>query len=137
MTPVRLKKSAEELDGGTAGAPHASDGDDRRVVVCAACDHLVARVADRIEVAGREHHTCVNPAGFVYHIACYRHAPGCGGHGPFVPEHSWFAGYSWQIRTCLGCSTHLGWAFVSDDSSAAPFHGLIRDRVRERDQPGG
>jgi hypothetical protein len=97
-----------------------------RAVVCVACRHELTRESARMEVAGRHRHTCVNPAGVVYRIACFAVAPGCGGHGEWSEFFSWFAGYAWQIALCSGCRAHVGWAFAGSD---APFHGLIEERV--------
>ena len=78
--------------------------------------------------AGRHRHTCVNPAGYVYRIECFRDAPGCIGVGQFSPEWSWFADHLWQVVCCTNCSVHLGWAFQSDDGI---FYGLIASRLGE------
>ncbi len=102
----------------------------KRIVVCASCGHEVAKVDDRIDVAGRHQHTCVNPAGYVYRIACYRHAAGCIGEGGWSDHYTWFAGTFWQLSCCGRCGIHLGWGFSGDD---ADFHGLISDRIEEGD----
>lgn len=124
---MRLRKKASELEGG--GAP---DADTRsapeRIVVCESCRHRLARAADRIEVSGRHEHTCVNPAGHVYRIACFRTASGCVGEGGWTDYHTWFAGYFWQIALCGRCGIHLGWAFSGE---GADFHGLIVNRILE------
>jgi len=114
-----------------AGGVHTPERDDR-VVVCGGCGHVVSSTAARTEIAGRHEHTCVNPHGFVYHIGCYRSAPGLSGHGEVSDFYSWFAGYAWQIALCQRCSAHLGWSFTGTDPA---FHGLIADRIEERDRP--
>jgi hypothetical protein len=99
----------------------------RKAVRCSSCGHRVAADDERLAVAGQHRHTCVNPAGVVYRIACFRKAAGCKGQGSFVAEHSWFAGYGWQVALCGNCLVHIGWAFRGD---AEGFHGLIEDRLR-------
>jgi hypothetical protein len=101
-----------------------------QVVVCASCGHRVAKVDDRIEVAGRHLHICVNPAGYVYRIACYRRAGGTIGEGAWSDHYTWFAGTFWQLSCCGGCGVHLGWGFTGDGDD---FHGLISDRIAQRD----
>ena len=91
------------------------------------CGHRVAHAEAKIAVSGQHEHTCVNPAGIVYRIACFRSAPGCKAQGDLVAEHSWFAGYAWQIALCGNCLLHLGWAFRGTGEG---FHGLIVDRIR-------
>jgi hypothetical protein len=36
---------------------------------------------------------------------------------------TWFEGYAWQVASCAGCGTHLGWRFVSVCSAS---HALLR-----------
>jgi len=124
------RKQAGELSAGAPGVlDEADDKQPESCIRCAACDHAVASASDRIEVAGRHHHTCINPAGITYRIVCYRAAAGCAGHGSWSHEYSWFAGFAWQINVCARCQVHLGWAFGSDDKQ---FWGLIADRIVER-----
>jgi hypothetical protein len=123
----RPRKKAHELEGG--GAPDAEQrAAPRRILVCSACQHRVADADDRIEISGRHEHTCVNPAGYVYRIACFRIAEGCVGQGEWTDHHTWFAGYFWQIAMCRQCGMHLGWAFTGDQHE---FHGLIVNRITE------
>jgi hypothetical protein len=100
-----------------------------RVVVCAHCEARIAAADAKIDIDGRHRHTCVNPAGVVYRIACYREAPGAARQGEPSTYFSWFAGCAWQVLVCARCGVHLGWAF----SGAADFAGLIADRVIERE----
>ena len=122
----------------TSGAPEQHDRSrteqrPRRLIVCAACGHEVTDESARIEMAGRHQHTCVNPAGYVYRIGCFRVAPGCVGTGSWSGEYSWFAGYVWQVACCGSCSIHLGWAFEPEqvDQGDERFFGLIADRLHE------
>jgi hypothetical protein len=125
MPYSRPAKKASELEGG--GAPEAAQKDER-MVLCSSCQHPIARESARIEVSGRHEHTCVNPAGYVYRIACFRAAEGCVGQGGWTDEHTWFAGYGWQIALCSRCGMHLGWAFSAERDA---FHGLIVNRVQQ------
>ena len=102
------------------------------IVICANCRHRLADASAAIEVDGRHRHTCVNPGGIVYRIACYGSAPGCTGVGPRSDFFSWFAGYFWQVLGCARCGVHLGWAF-SGPRDRADFAGLIVDRIAESD----
>jgi len=101
------------------------------------CGHPITELAHRIEMAGRHAHTCVNPAGFVFHIGCFAAAPGCVAVGSWSSEYAWFAGYAWQVACCGRCSMHLGWAFAPERSpqSERTFHGLIVDRLRTPSSP--
>jgi hypothetical protein len=92
------------------------------------CRHQLARSTDRIEVAGRHLHTCVNPHGYVYRIALYQAADGALGVGEWSDLHSWFAGTFWQVVCCRACSIHIGWIFTGEGGD---FHGLIANRVEE------
>ncbi len=134
QTPVTECKEAGAPAAGASAADvdHDEDKRDRpeRVVVCASCGHRVAKVDDRVEIAGRHRHTCVNPAGYVYRIACYRRAAGCIGEGSWSDYYTWFAGYFWQLTCCGRCGIHLGWGFSGEGDD---FHGLITDRIAERD----
>lgn len=108
------------------------DASDERIV-CAACGHAITTADTSVTKAGRHQHTCINPAGYVYRIRCFRRAPGCVTTGSWSTYYSWFQGYAWQIACCGSCSMHLGWAFEPDGSpeDGAPFWGLIADRVTE------
>lgn len=125
-------------DGGgadDAGSPGAADdqatrddnGKPARGIVCVACNHRITDPSEGTEIAGRHHHTCVNPGGYVYRIACYTQAPGAIGEGEWSDDYSWFKDYWWQLGLCRGCACHIGWHF----SGAPDFWGLIRDRIRE------
>lgn len=109
----------------------ASKDEGSRPIVCAACGHAITDKDAACMQAGRHRHTCVNPAGIVYRIRCFRRAPGVSGVGEWTDYYSWFAGYAWQVAQCAGCGAHLGWGFRGEGS---PFHGLIAERIVERDQ---
>lgn len=77
-------------------------------------------------VAGSHAHRFANPSGCVYEIGCFRDAAGCRAVGGPVAEHTWFAGYCWQIALCAQCGGHVGWRY---QGGAAVFHGLILERL--------
>jgi hypothetical protein len=106
----------------------ATRTDDERTVRCRACEHPITKRSARLEVDGAHVHERANPAGFLYRIGCFRHAPGCGATGAPSTFFSWFAGYAWQLALCAGCGVHLGWAFRSSERS---FFGLILERLRD------
>jgi hypothetical protein len=126
--------------GGEPGSASSTEARPRpdRALVCAACGHPITDEAARIEMAGRHAHTCVNPAGYVYRIGCFQHAPGSVGAGGWSGDYSWFVGYLWQVVCCGACSMHLGWAFEPETRSAAAadrFWGLILDRLADAGTP--
>lgn len=128
---VLLRKDTDEVPG--ASQPRhdpdpESTTESERVFVCVACEQMVARRRDRIEIGGRHEHTFLNPAGIVYRIGCFARAPGAAGIGALSHEHTWFSGFVWQVAVCHGCAEHLGWAFTSEGSR---FFGLIVDRLRD------
>jgi hypothetical protein len=92
---------------------------------CKLCGHLITTPGERTEMNGQHLHTCRNPAGFEFTFGCFRHAPGCRAIGKASGEHTWFAGYSWQIAVCAGCGEHLGWLFRNDHE----FFGLITGKL--------
>ena len=109
-------------------AKKITDTDRGKPIYCGACGHLVSYEKERISIAGQHNHTCTNPADIVYHIGCFRHAPGCSVVGPATVEHTWFTGYRWQIAVCANCGEHLGWFF----QNGSEFYGLITVRLVSR-----
>ncbi|HVO28258.1 MAG TPA: cereblon family protein [Candidatus Margulisiibacteriota bacterium] len=97
-----------------------------RRIVCASCGHAITTERQRIEMAGRHEHRCVNPDGVIFHIGCFRYAPGCVIRGVPTTEFTWFPGYAWSYALCDGCATLLGWYYQSND---AAFFGLILNRL--------
>jgi hypothetical protein len=98
-----------------------------RRIVCAACGHPVTTERQCMEMNGRHEHRCVNPDGVIFHIGCFRHAPGCVTHGVPTTEFTWFPSFAWNYALCAGCSTLLGWQYHGAD--AAVFFGLILNRL--------
>lgn len=109
-------------------APEARDEeDDERVVRCAACRVVVARAADRVERFGAREHDRVNPAGFVFRVACFADAPGARALGAPSLDFAWFPRAPWQVAICRACGVHLGWRFGGE----APFFGLSVEAIVE------
>lgn len=129
---MALREDRSKAGSGSATTATDADEQPRKApsrIECATCGNLITRGSERISVAGRDQHTCVNPAGYVYRIRCYRTAPGCIGQGAWSSYHSWFVEHEWQIACCRRCSAHLGWAFRGTEEG---FFGLITGRIRER-----
>lgn len=123
----RLVRRRADQDEPAAGVALDDDTRSDRAIACAACKHPITRGSARVQRDGRHHHTCVNPAGYVFHIACFADAAGATAHGTPTEAHSWFAGYRWRYASCGACSQHLGWHF----ENGAPFWGLIRAHLVE------
>jgi hypothetical protein len=102
--------------------------DDRDLVVCASCSHVVARRSDQIEVNGSFDHRFTNPYGLEFHVGCFREALGCAISGDRVAADTWFPGFRWRIASCEDCHHHLGWYFDQPDGY---FYGLVLDYVKE------
>ena len=130
---LRRRKEGDSPDSsGEAGTDLlVGEENPKSKIVCGGCGHVVSTSEQCVEIDGRHQHTCVNPAGFVFHIRCFGFAPGCVGEGDWTDFYSWFAGYLWQISLCGHCAMHLGWAFRGEGKP--DFHGLIIDRIEERD----
>lgn len=112
-----------------------SDGKrDKSFVFCAACNQVLSRRKDAIDVNGSHHHFCTNPHGIDFNVRCYSDALGCAISGQATAADSWFAGFSWRFATCSSCSAHLGWLF--ENSAHDHFYGLIRERI-QIDEAGG
>lgn len=106
----------------------------RRRLVCSLCRHPITTEQERIAVNGSHEHRCVNPDGLLFHIGCFRNAPGCTDQGGPTTEFTWFAGFAWNYALCNACSTLLGWKFQGSD--APSFFGLILNRLAsERERP--
>jgi hypothetical protein len=117
-------------------SPEAEPDDPVR---CRTCAHVVTHRAAAIEVADAHERTFRNPGGWSFRVACYRTAPGCAPSGDPTVDHTWYAGYAWQLLHCGGCGGHLGWWYAAEgaaqgDGAASPAHdgfaGLITSRLR-------
>ncbi|QDG52681.1 hypothetical protein FIV42_18625 [Persicimonas caeni] len=128
----------DQTDDATTAAPPAQaptdeaqpEHDEQRqedeALNCAACGQEVTHTKHRTSVGGQFAHTCVNPAGILFEIGCFKEADGCREIGPESDDFSWFDGYVWQVAICTNCKTHLGWRFWSSDNE---FYGLILNRL--------
>lgn len=97
-----------------------------RVVRCRACGHAITRPGAALEVEGAHEHTFRNPAGYSFHVLCYREAPGCLCVGTATTQDTWFPGYAWSFALCEECHEHLGWRYAR---ASEAFFGLIATRL--------
>ncbi|MBB4285749.1 cereblon family protein [Roseospira goensis] len=115
---------------GVAAADPAARG--RRRLCCRACGAVIARPEDAIAVGGAHSHHVFNPAGIVFHIGCFRDAPGVRAVGPRTGRFTWFRGYDWVVTACGTCARHLGWMYHAiADTAPATFQALVLDRLVE------
>lgn len=120
--------------GGDEPAPHPEPeaaSREEHAVACAACLATITSTGHRIAISGSHGHRFVNPAGLLFHIACFAEAIGCTIVGPDSLEYPWFPGFAWRYAMCASCGQHLGWHFRADGKIG--FFGLILDRLV---QPG-
>lgn len=96
---------------------------------CAFCGNPITRRDDKIEVNGGDEHTFANPGGHIFHIGCFRTAPGCATDVRETGEFTWFSGYVWSGAVCAQCGSHLGWRFRGE---SFVFFGLILGRLVEK-----
>lgn len=119
--------------GASSSPAQKSDEDTaprRSRLLCAQCRALIAEEPRNIEVGGAHTHTFTNPAGIVFHIACFANAPGVATVGGENSAYSWFPGFVWRIALCARCGEHLGWRFRSE-LTASYFFGLISNKLSE------
>ena len=129
---LRPEPKPEKADKGTTTAPEdETSAKTLDAIVCRRCGHEITAQNERVIRDGAHAHTFANPEGIVFDIGCFREAWGCGVVGPSSSEFTWFPGTEWQIAVCTHCLAHLGWRFLSADSS--DFHGLILDRLASKD----
>jgi hypothetical protein len=103
-----------------------NEAPDDEYIYCRQCYRIITKPAEQISVGGAHRHTFANPHGLVYEIGCFKTADGCAYSGSASDEFTWFIGFSWKVAICRTCFTHLGWFFVSANSS---FNGLILDHL--------
>jgi len=96
-------------------------------ILCAACRRRITTRDMAAARSGAHRHVFCNPAGMVFRIGLYRHAPGCLTLESSSTEFTWFPGHVWRVACCRGCGTHLGWHFAAVSEDA--FFGLILDRL--------
>ncbi len=124
-----LRGERLDRDGlvGTADKRKENVCDPPYSLYCRACGGLVTDGSQQISVNGSHAHTFFNPAGIVYELGCFRHAPGCAVVGDATMEFTWFANHSWRFGLCLLCDSHLGWLYETGEQT---FYGLILTRLR-------
>ena len=107
----------------------AIDTAEVQAIVCAPCEAALAERSDVIP--GERYPVYANPAGVVFELVLVSTAPGTRAVSAPVLEHTWFAGYAWQIAVCSACLAHVGWHYVATGGQR-PQHlvGLIADKVR-------
>lgn len=125
--PYLFKKSGSGLSEKVKTTPQKLMEDGPGIYRCHSCKHVITHKYEQITMQNSHTHHFTNPAGINYHIACFSHAEGCVETGPLVSEHTWFAGYRWQVTLCAGCHEHMGWLFRGEDF----FYGLICNRLIE------
>ena len=102
--------------------------EEERSVLCKACGHRVTSSSQAVEVEGKHRHTFFNPAGILFEIGCFEMAPGAEVWGEISTLFAWFPGFGWRYVNCAGCHNHIGWLFLSGESS---FYGLVLNRLTE------
>jgi hypothetical protein len=93
-----------------------------KAIVCRNCRHPITSTETLRSIDGSRTHTFFNPAGIIFELICFSHAPGCAVYGAASTDFSWFSGFTWRVALCGNCHIHLGWFFESGDAS---FFGLI------------
>ncbi len=96
-------------------------------ISCRKCGHQITTPREATSVDGVHERTFRNPAGYSFHVLCYRRAPGCREASGPVHQDSWFPGTSWSIAVCGECHEHLGWYYSARDQNN--FYGLIATRL--------
>ena len=110
------------------------DEDPGPLVFCRSCHTPVARKSDTTTIGNSNSNHYTNPAGVTYHLRYFSNAHGCSITGIPTDDHSWFAGYHWQLALCAECHDHLGWYYQYTRSSLHQrfFFGLIADRLMDQ-----
>jgi len=111
----------DEADAGESGKG--------RKLFCVVCSSPITDQNELFYFHGQGIHCRTNPAGISYTFSCFWNAPGCAVQGPLTSEHTWFAGYAWQIGSCRKCGEHMGWVFRGPDR----FFGIITDKLVSRE----
>jgi hypothetical protein len=134
---VNYKQTAP---GGTADSEHSTadlqiipestpvaETTPEEAILCLQCRHEITSRRQKITRHGAHEHTFVNPAGHIFHLACFKEASGCLPRGELTEEHTWFQGFAWNYALCGQCLNHLGWVFYGKGSDR--FFGLITDKL--------
>jgi len=91
-------------------------------IQCKKCGHEITKPSLAVQP---HEYKFRNPLGILYHIRCFRDAPGALDAGQPTTHFTWFPNYAWSFAHCQKCQSHLGWWFAGPDR----FIGLIADRV--------
>ncbi len=135
LEPVFYRFRGATCGQKTPGSQDISDEDiqePRQRLYCVTCGHVITDDSQRIVMGGGHEHTFFNPHGVLFHLGCFRNAPGCMAQGPPSAEFSWFPGTHWLLVFCARCRNHLGWRFQGGVDG--PFFGLILNRISTRDE---
>ena len=95
-----LDEERQELDPKLKEIVDREPMERRDLLLCANCNHGIARQADRIEVSGSFSHFFTNPYGIEYHVGCYADALGCAIAGERMAADTWFPGFRWRLASC-------------------------------------
>ncbi len=96
-------------------------------ILCVSCGHMITRSRWKTSISGHRHRF-TNPLGLTFNILIFDLAPGVTARGSVTQDHTWFAGYGWQVVQCDTCHNHMGW-FFSGGSRPVQFFGLIREQL--------
>gem|GEM_PF-518171 len=102
-----------------------------KLIRCLSCSHAITDMGSRSHMLGKHAHDFTNPHGFSFHVGCFSQALGCDISGRGEAADSWFMGYVWQVASCAGCTTHLGWYFTAEGERDHQFYGLILNRLQQ------
>lgn len=132
LRPMLFRESLEEDKIVEIESETAPDDDDDKSpwLLCSRCGNKVTKERYSLKVNSKSEHTFFNPQGVVFNISCFKQAQGCMAYGEPTAEFSWFGGYRWQYALCSSCHLHLGWRYISSESS---FFGLIRNLLVEEE----
>lgn len=139
--------SCESLAGRKLICKRLLEDSHRGILVCATCDAALAKRASIISINSGKG-PCgvfINPHGAVHQIALLAQLldpSSVSMHGLPTARDSWFPGHSWQIASCSGCHSHIGWRFCRDNrervGASEPlddedvFFGLRLQGINER-----
>ncbi|GBP92305.1 Protein cereblon [Eumeta japonica] len=111
-------------------------GKQRRVVCCAACGTLVARLEHSFAMSSDGlHATFCNVGGHLHDVMTVSEATNLVLTGGRSEEFSWFPGYAWSIAVCAVCAAHIGWRFDACKRGLRPqrFWAICRNYVQPHD----
>ena len=109
---------ADEFDDGEA------------TLQCAYCQMVISHTQHVFH--GADAGVFANPHGHVFDILTVDAVNPLKTHGKGTTAFTWFSGYSWQIVSCMGCGTHMGWRYQAVEPNRTPtvFWGLLRNHLK-------